>query len=336
MQSSQARASTQEGDRASLETSKDLGPNACALHHRSKLVRPKGFLVTDEPVLEHICAGDVPLVDVIFVHGLTGDSRATWSNQAGDEFWPLWLKSDLDKISVYTLGYPASLFEKWARKEMDMFERAGNVLERFAGSGIGERPIAFITHSLGGILTKIILRKSYEAEDEDWRRVSESTRLVVFLSTPHTGAAIANMLDVVPLTSIHVKLLANKFGFLEDLNDQYRTFANSRDDLATAVYYEKHATNKAIVVVSRESADPGVAKARPVSVDKDHINICKPTNPEDIVYLGVKRHIQKVIKSLEQLPSATAGLIAVDDYEERSAEDRARSPSKTHRCRTRA
>ena len=199
-----------------------------------------------------------------------------------------------------------------------MFERAGNVLELFAGNGIGERPIAFVTHSLGGILTKMILRKSCEAEDEDWRRVSEATKLVVFLSTPHTGAAVANMLNVVPLTSKHVKLLANEFSFLEDLNDQYRTLANSRDDLATAVYYEKHAANKSIVVVSRESADPGVAKTRPVPVDKDHINICKPPNPEDIVYLGVKRHIQKVVKSVEQRPSATAGLIAVDDYEERS------------------
>ena len=33
-----------------------------------------------------------------------------------------------------------------------MFERAGNVLERFAGLGIGKKPIAFVTHSLGGIL----------------------------------------------------------------------------------------------------------------------------------------------------------------------------------------
>ena len=119
---------------------------------------------------------------------------------------------------------------------MDMFERAGNALEQFAGNGIGERPIVFVTHSLGGILTKMILRKSCEAEDEDWRRISEATRLVVFLSTPHTGAALAKTLDVVPLTSKHIKLLANDSGFLQDLNDHYRTLSNSRDDLATAVY----------------------------------------------------------------------------------------------------
>ena len=81
--------------------------------------------MNDEPTLEHIFSGKFPLVDVVFVHGLTGDSRKTWSNEAGDEFWPCWLKSDLDKVSVYTLGYPARLFEMCAKKEMDMFERAG-------------------------------------------------------------------------------------------------------------------------------------------------------------------------------------------------------------------
>ena len=278
--------------------------------------------MSDEPLFEHICAGASPLVDVIFVHGLTGDPRKTWSNEAGDDFWLRWLQSDLDKIAVYTLGYPASLFEKWAKKEMDMFERAGNVLERFAGNGIGEKPIAFVAHSLGGILTKMILRKSREADDEDWKRVSEATKLVIFLSTPHTGAAIANILNVVPLTSKHIKLLANEVGFLEDLNDQYRALANSREDLATVIYYEKHATNNSVVVVSRESADPGVGKARPVPVDKDHINICKPPHKEDLVYLGVKRHIHKVVKSTEQSASEADSLIVAEDYAERSAGDR--------------
>ena len=278
--------------------------------------------MNDEPTLEHIFSGKFPLVDVVFVHGLTGDSRKTWSNEAGDEFWPYWLKSDLDKVSVYTLGYPARLFEMCAKKDMDMFERAGNVLERLAGNGIGKRPIAFVTHSLGGILTKMILRKSCEAEDEDWRRVSEATKLVIFLSTPHTGASIARMLNVVPTTSKHIKLLANEFGFLEDLNDQYRTLANGREDLATAVYYEKHATNKSVVVVSRNSSDPGVGTVKPVPIDKDHINICKPSDTEDIVYLGVKRHIQKVVKSTEQSTSEVDVHTGAEDYEERSVEDR--------------
>ena len=277
--------------------------------------------MSDKPTFERVRSGTLPLVDVIFVHGLTGDPQRTWTNQDGTEFWPAWLSDELGKVTVYTLGYSASFFEKWAKKEMDMFERAGNVLELLSGKGIGERPIVFVAHSLGGILTKMILRKSCEADDEDWRRVSESTKLVVFLSTPHTGAAMAKVVDVVPFVSKHVNLLANEVGLLEDLNEQYRSFANGREDLATAVYYEKHATNS-IVVVSRASADPGVGGSRPVSVDKNHLNICKPTDREDIVYLGIKRHAQKVLKSAEQADSEFGGLILAEDYEGKSAEDR--------------
>ena len=137
-----------------------------------------------------------------------------------------------------------------------MFERAGNVLEQLVAYGIGERPVVFVAHSLGGLLTKMVLRKSSEADNGHWRRVSESTNLVFFFATPHLGAELANFADVIPYTSKHIKLLANQIGLLEDLNGQYRAFANGRDDLVTVVYYEKHAT-KGVVVVSRESADPG-------------------------------------------------------------------------------
>ena len=279
--------------------------------------------MSDEPVFHCVSASDASLIDVVFVHGLTGDAYKTWTSDDEDEFWPKWLQADLQHISVFTLGYPTSLFEKWAKKEMDMFERAANVLELFAGRNLGRRPIVFVAHSLGGILTKLILRKSLESEDEDWRQIYDSTKLVIFLSTPHTGPALASVLDVVPFTSRQIKLLSNDTGFLHDLNEQYRTFANNRPDLSTAVYYEKYATKKIAVVVSREAADPGVSKTVPVALDKDHITICKPDNREDIVYLGIKRHVQKVLVSAEKSASEKRPfLLESDDYTEGSTVDR--------------
>lgn len=277
--------------------------------------------MSDELTLEHVFGSESSLVDVIFVHGLTGDHRETWTSATHGDFWPGWLEKDLDRVSVYSLGYPASLFEEWANEEMDLFERAGNILERFAGLGIGRRPIAFVGHSLGGILVKITLRKSQESADEGWKRVSEATKLVVFLATPHTGSAVAKLLDVLPVASSHIKLLANKIGFLEDLNQNYRTLTDDRQDLVTAVYYEKYATKK-IVVVPRESADPGLSNVEPVPIDKNHINICKPRDKNDTVYLGIKRHIQKIVKSAEQSTSGSENLTWVVEYGERSAGDR--------------
>ena len=279
--------------------------------------------MSDAPLFHRVATGTDPLVDVIFVHGLTGDAQETWTVDTGDGFWPPWLQEDLDRISVFTLGYPTSLFEKWAKREMDMFERAANVLELIAGNGIGRRPIVFVAHNLGGILTKLLLRKASEAPDEDWRHISEATKLVVFLSTPHTGSAMANVLDAVPFTSKQIKLLSNDTGFLHELNEYYRDLASEREDLSTAVYYEKHLTKKLAVVVERGAADPGVGRSTPVAVDKDHINICKPRNREDIIYLGVRRHVQKVLVSAEQSATAKDGFVLqTDDYTERSGGDR--------------
>ena len=207
-----------------------------------------------------------------------------------------------------------------------MFERAANVLELMSGYEIGHRPIVFVAHSLGGILTKLLLRKSLEAPDEDWQRISKATKLVVFLShernTPHTGSALASVLNVVPFASKQVKLLANDIGFLHELNESYRHFANGREDFATAVYYEKHLTKKAAVVVAREDADPGVGGTTPVPVDKDHIGICKPHDQDDIVYRGVRRRVQKVLLSVEHSALGLGFVLEDDDYSEKSVSDR--------------
>ena len=177
---------------------------------------------------------------------------------------------------------------------MDMFEQAGNVLEKFAGLAIGKRPIIFVTQSLGGVLVKMILRKASKSGDADWQLVWNATKLVVFISTPLSGETVTTIAKLIPRTSLRVELLANKFGFLEDLNKHYCELSGERDDLKTAVYYEKHAT-KGFVVVSRASADPGINNVEPVPVDKNHINICKPPDKNDTVYLGIKRYIQRTL-----------------------------------------
>lgn len=271
-----------------------------------------------ETVFKQIHSATDPLIDIVFVHGLSGDAQSTWDCGGDDGFWPKWLTEDIGPCDVYCLGYGAAIFEKWAKKEMDMFERAENVLEQFAGKGLGRRPLVFVTHSLGGILAKMILRASTDADDDDWVAVSTATKLVIFLSTPHIGASIANIVDAVPGTSKHIKLLGNETGMLEDLNKAYRKFCAANDDLVTKVYYEKHTTYKTILVVSRESADPGIPGANPVAVDRDHISICKPKDRDDVVYRGIKRHIEKTQNNAK----SSTGLMAFSAYGEKSERDR--------------
>lgn len=262
-------------------------------------------------------------MDVIFIHGLTGDALDTWTNEDKD-FWPNWLISDFPDVSVYTMGYPASMFEKWAKKEMDIFERAASTLDYMTSNGIGEKPIAFITHSLGGILAKVILRKSCDTEEDDWKAVAKNTKLVVFLGTPHTGSSLASAFKVfVPhFASKHVDLLTNKTGILSDIGEHYKTFANKNITLKTASYYEKYKTKKIAIVVPRDSSNPGVQGCTPVATDKDHTNICKPNDKHDPIYAGIHRHVKNALKKVSpEEPQENEGFDH-DNYGDKAEHDR--------------
>ncbi|ABS63661.1 hypothetical protein Plav_2047 [Parvibaculum lavamentivorans DS-1] len=282
--------------------------------------------MSDGPHFSKVCAGGEPRLDVLFVHGLTGDPRETWTSGGPEqEYWPKWLCEELEGVSVYALGYPSSIFGKWAKKEMNLHERAGNMLEHLAANGIGARPIALVGHSLGGILVKEMLRASNECADRDWQAIAAQTRLAVFMATPHKGASLASAVKlIVPrLSSTHVDLLSNDSGYLTSLNQAYRDFANGAG-IATVAYYEKYKTKGSSVIVPEDSADPGVGATRPVAVDADHISICKPAKRTDLIYVSLCRHLKAVLQQCSMSAGEDGALdsFASDDYGTSSESDR--------------
>jgi hypothetical protein len=280
--------------------------------------------MTEAPHISLVCGSGGAVADVIFVHGLTGDPYETWATGAEKEYWPKWLCAEFPGVAIYAVGYPASLFEKWAKKEMNLHERANNLLEQLAAYGFGERPIAFICHSLGGLLVKEILRTSKECSDEGWRLISAKTRLTAFLATPHTGASLASAIKLIAprLSSTFVDLLSNDSGYLTNLNQAYRDLAQS-SGLSTISYYEKWKTRDVSIVVSPESADPGVGQTRPIAVDADHISICKPKDRNALIYISLCRHLKTLIKrcQADHAPESSS-VFDADDYATASETDR--------------
>jgi triacylglycerol esterase/lipase EstA (alpha/beta hydrolase family) len=76
---------------------------------------------------------------------------------------------------------------------MTLFETAESTLEYLASYNIGARPLAFIAHSLGGLLVKQMLRTAKETAEAGWNAIGAGTRLVVFIATPHTGAIVTDL-----------------------------------------------------------------------------------------------------------------------------------------------
>ena len=56
-----------------------------------------------------------------------------------------------------------------------------DVLGRMVLAGLGDRPLIFVTHSLGGLVVKQMLGHAKEMRIDDWRPIADATRGIVFL-----------------------------------------------------------------------------------------------------------------------------------------------------------
>jgi hypothetical protein len=177
-----------------------------------------------------------------------------------------------------------------AGQGMSLTRRAENCLDRLVKSGIGQRPCMFITHSLGGLLVKAILRKAAESIHAPERQaVQTNCRGVLFLATPHHGSSLASLASKFKLyfPTITTEDLQANDDHLIDLYEWYRANA-PENHIQTRSYYEDRHIANVVAVVSRSSADPGVSgiTARgPTPLDKDHIQISKPLDRTDQAYL---------------------------------------------------
>ncbi|MBW4623981.1 MAG: hypothetical protein KME49_00285 [Brasilonema octagenarum HA4186-MV1] len=242
--------------------------------------------------------------DVVFVHGLGGHALKTWhpEEKLDKNSWLYWLGEDITDVGIWTFGYKAE-FSGWKGKAMPRFDQARSLRKLLENEQLGEdKPLVFVTHSLGGLLVKEVLRN---ADTYDRREFINKIKGIVFLATPHNGSHLANtvgILSKILRTTESVEELEDNNPWLRDLDVWYRQKVRDRNyQIATEVYYEAWDT-LGYKVVNAASADPKLVDVMPVPVDADHITIAKPKSRRDDVYKGVKSFIQNHLKSTLQLP----------------------------------
>ncbi len=158
-----------------------------------------------------------------------------------------------------------------------------------------QTPIAFVCHSLGGLIIKKLVLTAYldQGQAPGKGKFLDRVAGVAFLATPHGGSIIANFAEAVRwFVSKSVHDLKASDAALLDLAHSYRDrVANKDARIRHRVYYE---TVNAVgaPIVSPLSADPGLPGARPVAVNRDHMSICKPASGDDPVYEGVIAFLQ--------------------------------------------
>ncbi|KAG8526389.1 uncharacterized protein KY384_000383 [Bacidia gigantensis] len=105
-----------------------------------------------------------PVVDICFIHGLSGGRVSTWSKDG--VFWPAQLLSkDINDARILSWGYNADVSSFWNPESSNKIEDHARLLATELRSQRStpestKRPIIFVTHSLGGIVCAYLNKES--------------------------------------------------------------------------------------------------------------------------------------------------------------------------------
>ncbi|KAM7028125.1 protein SERAC1 [Melospiza melodia melodia] len=256
--------------------------------------------------------------DILFVHGLLGAAFKTWRQQDMDrhldrrasegeeeytQCWPkTWLASDCPSLRIISVEYDTHLSD-WkakcpveAQRESIAF-RSSELLDKLKAAGIGDRPLVWVSHSMGGLLVKRMLVDASKNPEMD--KIVNNTRGIIFYSVPHHGSQLAEYsinARYLLFPSVEVKELSKDSPALKELNDDFLSFAKDKkfSVLSFAETLPTHIGSMLkLHVVPVESADIGIGDLIPVDVN--HLNICKPKKKDAFLYQRTLKFIQDVL-----------------------------------------
>lgn len=142
-----------------------------------------------------------PVADVVFVHGMGGHPRNSWSHRDNKTFWPgQLLPADQSNLRIMTYGYgsaPTRGYFQPANK-MNISDHGSLFLNALAPErdDCPERPIIFVGHSLGGIIVVEALVQSRDSPHPHLKGILDSTRGLIFFGVPLRGAAVAGLAEI--------------------------------------------------------------------------------------------------------------------------------------------
>ncbi|XP_075564017.1 protein SERAC1 isoform X3 [Pelecanus crispus] len=188
--------------------------------------------------------------DILFVHGLLGAAFKTWRQQDIDrhldkkasegeedysQCWPkTWLASDCPALRIISVEYDTHLSDWKAKCPVEAHRksiayRSNELLDKLRAAGIGDRPLVWVSHSMGGLLVKKMLVDASKNPEMD--KIVNNTRGIIFYSVPHHGSQLAEYsinARYLLFPSVEVKELSKDSPALKELNDDFLSFAKEK------------------------------------------------------------------------------------------------------------
>lgn len=248
------------------------------------------------------------LADFIFVHGLRGGSRKTWSFSADPaHFWPKeWLPGDPDfkHVRIHTFGYHSNWGESKG-SDFNVHDFGQNLIEDIHSSSSIRRsdevPLVLIGHSMGGLVIKkaVILSR----ENPAYKTIGDRIHSLYFLATPHRGSDLAKALNnILKIVFKNTKAYVTN---LERSSEAQQVISNSFRHCYSGIqihsFLESIPMNLgygSALVVDRSSATLGYAEERVQFLNADHRSICKYESPMDPNFQTVRNRLAATIHDI--------------------------------------
>ena len=260
------------------------------------------------------------VVDLVFIHGLGGGSRKTWSLSSDNaHYWPqAWLPHDEDfagSVRIHTFGYKADW--DWTAPRNSPLN-----IQDFGQSLLGElrnnpairrtrTRIILVGHSMGGCVAK----KAYilARQDQSARDFAERFHSIVFLATPHRGSDMASQLATLLSATLSkrpfVQDLKPNSAALSEINSTFRHYAK---DLRLWSFYETVRMRNGLVV-NKDSATMGYDHEEIAALNADHRHVCKFETPSDSNYKTVRNALVTAIDMVKANISTHPGVVMRPD-----------------------
>ncbi len=224
---------------------------------------------------------------VVFVHGVMGDSDATWTNADTTAHFPTLLAQDpaFAGSDVFVVEYPSPS----ARRTIGIDEVAESLrLVLDAHRVLDHAQIVFVAHSMGGLVTRAYLLKYRDA-------VVKKVRLLYFFATPTTGSAVAALARVFsgnPQFGGMVPMASDTY-----LADVQRAWLAAPELAAMPSFCAYEVQNTFGVKVVDQVSATALCNRRPDPIDRNHSSIVKPSGRGDVPYLALRTALESVVNN---------------------------------------
>ncbi|KAL6913692.1 hypothetical protein FSST1_011452 [Fusarium sambucinum] len=271
----------------------------------SKKIFPSGIKLLHD--------GQDNIIDIIFVHGLTGHREKTWRAKTADKPWPeMLLPTKVPNARILTFGYDAYVTNwKSVVSESTIGNHSMNLLTAVAtlreNEDTNNRPIIFVCHSLGGLVCEDALSMAQTSPEQHLKQVLLCTRGIIFLGTPHHGSGLAHWAGA----------MAKSIGLLKQTNPAILDVLRSNSEVLARVQMGFHTMIQARAkdelpqinitcffeelplpgvgpVVPRESAIlPGYI---PIGIHGNHMDMTKFDDASDPGFVAISGEISRWVK----------------------------------------